>query len=277
MDDAIFLSRSSVTIRMGATECELAPCGNGADVPHPSRRHAIDTVSLLRTVSIFSHLTTAQLTLLAASLGTQCFAREQTIFHQGDCGDTLYLIACGQVRIYCPSTAGRELALAIYRSGDFFGELALLDGKPRSASAEAMLPTLVLTLGRAAFMQTIRTCPSIVEPIMTALAARLRATSAYAEHLANPSAHQRVGGLLLDLARRYGVAEADGMRIDLHLTQDDLASFLGLTRETVNRVLGYLRDQGLIAFEDGQLVVRDCVRLERGLVAAGGCAGKGAG
>src|SRR5207247_411787 len=115
----------------------------------------------------------------------------------------------GQVRIYHPSAAGRELSVAIFRAGDFFGELALLDDQPRSASAEAMLPTSTLTLGRAVFRETVRNHPAIGEAMLTELAARLRVSSGYAEHLANPSAQQRVGWLVLSLAQRYGVLDMD--------------------------------------------------------------------
>src|SRR5438046_202510 len=94
---------------------------------------AIDKLSALRAVSVFGRLNPAQLALLASRLEVQSFGRRQTIFHQGDPGETLYVVACGQVRIYHPSAAGRELSVAIFRAGDFFGELALLDDQPRSA------------------------------------------------------------------------------------------------------------------------------------------------
>jgi CRP/FNR family transcriptional regulator len=216
-------------------------------------------------VPIFNRLTPAQLAVLVGNLSIQSFARGQTIFHQGDYGDTLYLIARGQVRIYHPNAAGRELSVALYRAGAFFGELALLDDQPRSASAAAMLPTIILTLARRAFLHTLHEHPAIAEALLAELAARLRATSGYAEQLANPSAPQRIGWLVLDLAQRYGTPSACGMRIDLQLTQDDLASRFGVARETVNRVLARLREQGLVMFTDGQLLVPDCARLERAL------------
>jgi CRP/FNR family transcriptional regulator, cyclic AMP receptor protein len=231
----------------------------------PAMPRTVDRTELLRSVSVFGRLTEEQLALLAASLGTQSFKRGQTIFQQGDGGDTLHLIAQGQVRIYHPSMAGRELSVAIFREGDFFGELALLDEGPRSASAEAMVPTVTLTLERGAFQQTIHNHPAIAEAMLAEIASRLRASTNYAEHLANPSAQHRVGWLLLDLARRYGVPGGDGTRIDLCLTQDDLASMFGVARETINRVLMRLRDQSLIAIVGGQIFVRDCTRLERAL------------
>jgi CRP-like cAMP-binding protein len=233
---------------------------------HAAMLRAIDKLSLLQIVSIFDQLTPTELTFLAEHLGAQAFGRGQTIFHQGDRGDTLYLIARGQIRIYHPSATGRELSVVIFRAGDFFGELALLDDRPRSASAEAMLPTVALTLDRATFRKTIQDQPMIAEALLAVLAARLRDSTSYAEYLAASSAHQRVGLLVLDLARRYGVQVVGGTRIDLHLSQDDLASMFGMTRETVNRVLARLRKQGLVAIDHGQLLVPDCARLERALL-----------
>lgn len=254
-----------------ATRPRLSGCGTAAEehpegAPlHTAVLRSVDRTGLLRTVSVFGQLSAAQLAVLAASLGVQVFGRGQTIFQQGDRGDALYLIARGQVRVYHPSAAGRELSVAIFRPGDLFGELALLADRPRSASAEAMLPTIALTLERSAFQQAIHDHPAIAEALLAELAARLCASTSYAEHLANPAAHQRVGWLVLDLAQRYGVPAAQGTRIDLQLTQDDLASMFGVTRETVNRVLMRLRDRGLVALADGYLLVPDCVRLERTL------------
>lgn len=235
---------------------------------HTAMLRSLDRVGLLRSVPIFGRLTAVQLAVLAANLGIQVFSRGQTIFQQGDRGDSFYLIARGQVRVYHPSAIGRELSVAIFRDGEFFGELALLDDRPRSASAEARLPTIALTLGRGAFRQTIHDHPAIAEAMLAELTARLRVSTNYAEHLANPSAQQRIGWLVLDLARRYGVPAAGGTRIDLQLTQDDLASMFGVTRETINRVLARLRGRGLIALADGHLLVPDCGRLEAVLVEA---------
>jgi CRP/FNR family transcriptional regulator, cyclic AMP receptor protein len=190
------------------------------------------TTDLLRAVPAFARLSDDQLGLLAASVGRQSFARGEVVFHQD-----------------------------LMRAGDFFGELALLDGLPRSASAQAMCATTTLTLHRAAFLHTINSCPPIAASILEVMAARLRHSTAYAEQLAGLTATQRVARQLLALALRYGVAEDGGTRIDLRLTQDDLASLSGTTRETVNRVLAALRDQGLVRAERAQVWVPSVAAL----------------
>jgi CRP/FNR family transcriptional regulator, cyclic AMP receptor protein len=222
----------------------------------------MNNLELLRGVPMFAHLGDDHLRLLSASLGSQPFERGATIFHQGSVGNTLYLIVRGQVRIYTSSLLGQEISVTLFRDGDFFGELSLLDGQERSASAVAMRDTTTLTLHRAAFLHAVRTYPEIAVAVLEQLSARLRHTNTYIEHLASTSAPQRVIRTLLDLADQHGVLEQGTTRIDLHLTQDDLASLAGTTRETVNRVLGGLREQGLIRIERARLSVLNLAQLE---------------
>jgi CRP/FNR family transcriptional regulator, cyclic AMP receptor protein len=225
----------------------------------------VENIELLRGVTLFSRLSPDHLRLLGAGLGTRTFARGQMIFHQGDQGELLYLIVRGQVRIFTISQLGQELSVKVFRDGDFFGELALLDGQPRSAGAQAMRATTTLALHRDVFRETIRAYPEIALTVLEELSSRLRRTNIYAEHLASHSAPQRVVRTLLDLADQHGIAEQGATRIDLHLTQDDLASLAGTTRETVNRVLSGLRDQGLIHVERARLSVLNLPQLERSL------------
>lgn len=220
---------------------------------------------LLRGVPIFSRLTDEQLAVISPSLGMQRFERGETIFHQGSVGKILYIIVSGQVRIFTISETGQELSVMIFSGGDFFGELSLLDEQPRSASAMTMRKTTTLTLHRTAFLEALHACPPIVVAVLEALSARLRHSNTYAEYLFSQSAPQRVVRRLLDLAEQHGVAEEDGTRINLHLTQDDLASLAGTTRETVNRVLSSLRDQGLIRVERARVSVLNLAQLERSL------------
>lgn len=220
---------------------------------------------LLRSVAPFSRLSDDQLDLLAARLGNATFKRGETIFHQGSPGSVLYIIANGQVRIYTTGETGQELSVTIFRAGDFFGELALLDNQPRSASAEAMVATRTLTLHRADFLPIVTEHPAIAIAILETLAARLRSSNTYAGHLANYTAPQRVVHQLLNLASRYGITNGGATSIELNLTQDDLASLSGTTRETVNRVLANLRDQGLIQVERARVRILDLGQLQHAL------------
>lgn len=221
----------------------------------------MNKLDLLKRVPTFSRLSDEQLGLLARSVGSQTFQRTEPIFHQGSIGCTLFIIVHGQVRIFTTSEAGQELTVTIFRDGDFFGEMALLDGQPRAASAEAMGKTTTLTLQRAAFQHIIHVCPPIAASVLEVMALRLRQSNAVAEQLASVSASRRVVHHLLDLATRYGIADGGAIRIDIHLTQDDLASLSGTTRETVNRVLASLRDRGLIRVERARVSVLNLADL----------------
>lgn len=221
--------------------------------------HSIDR---LACIPCFSNLDTAHLQVLARSLGAQSFERGEAIFHQGSPGNVLYIIVTGQVRIYTISEAGQELSVTIFRAGDFFGELALLDGQPRSASAVAMGRTSALLLHRSAFLHAVHDYPPIAVAILEAMAQRLRQSTSHADLLGTSSAIQRVARQILALASRYGQREGDVTHIDLRLTQDDLASLVGTTRETANRALANLRDQGLIQMARARVSVLDTRGLE---------------
>lgn len=223
----------------------------------------MDRRQLLRSVPIFATLSDDHLHVLAANSGIRICERGATIFHQGSPGDMLYIVISGQVRLYTISQTGQELSVLICGPGNFFGELALLDGQMRSATATTMRRSELLTLRRGDFRQAIRSFPEISLTVLETLSNRLRTTNGYMEYLVSHSAPQRVVRRLLDLADQHGIDEGNLTRINLRLTQDDLASLSGTTRETVNRVLSSLRDQGLIRVERAQVSVLNLALLEQ--------------
>jgi CRP-like cAMP-binding protein len=220
-----------------------------------------ETIELLRTIPAFARLTETQLRTLALSIGTQSFARGEPIFHQGSSGSVLYIITAGRVRIFTIGESGQEITISFLRAGDFLGEISLLDGQPRTASAVATSATRTLTLHRAAFLQTLETYPAIAASLLEVMATRLRQSNLHLERLSGLPAPTRVVRKLIDLATSYGMTDAASSRIDLYLTQDDLASLSGTTRETVNRVLSNLRDQGLIRVERARVSLLDIQQL----------------
>ncbi len=149
------------------------------------------------------------------------------------------------MRIFLLSDTGQEITLNFHGPGDCFGELALLDGLPRSAGAITMEQTVVHSLHRDDFLRHLHAHPRIAESILEVLSKRLRQLTDYAESLAFLDVYDRVASKLLDLALRYGVQDG-GIRIDLSLTQGELATWVVASRERVNKALGLLRDRGLI-------------------------------
>jgi len=227
-----------------------------------SQEVQVSKAMMMRDVPLFAGLSDQELDALAGSLGRRTFAKGMIIFHKGSPGRTMYIVESGKVRIFTLSESGQEVTLNIYGPGEVFGEFSLLDGLPRSAGAVALEKTVTLTLHRDHFFQHLEANPSMARGIIEVLTARLRFTTEHAESLAFLDVYGRVAMRLLDLAGRYGTGE-DGTELDLRLTQTELATWVAATRESVNKVLGAFRDQGLIAVEGHKITILDLEELER--------------
>jgi CRP/FNR family cyclic AMP-dependent transcriptional regulator len=221
----------------------------------------MDEVALLQQIPLFADLPQAQVQSLVDTLGHRTYDKGQIILHQGDAGDSLFVVHSGRVRIYTSSPEGQELSVWICDAGDFFGEMALLTGEPRSAWAEAMQRTEVLVLHRPAFLNHLLSNPMTAIRIIETLSHRLRHTTENAEGLMCKNVTQRVARKLLDLAGRYGAARDGGVLIDLDLSQEAIATLAGTTRESANRALSALREQGLVHIDRVRIQVLDLDKL----------------
>lgn len=221
-----------------------------------------DPRQLLKQVPLFAHLTDEVLAGLAAHLRRRPFRRGTMIFHKDQAGDALYIIETGRVRLFVPAPGGEELTVDVAGPEEVFGELALLDGRPRSASAETLEDTVTHTLGRDEFQQHLTETPAFAAALVELLSTRLRHVTDYAESLAYLDVHARVARVLLEMAERYGI-KADGIEIDFDLTQAELATMVGATRERVNRALASFRSQGLVELHGKKIVLRDPERLRQ--------------
>jgi CRP/FNR family transcriptional regulator/CRP/FNR family cyclic AMP-dependent transcriptional regulator len=219
-------------------------------------------MAMLQGLPLFSRLAERELKVLAGRLRKRTFAKGMIIFHKGSLARSLYIIESGQVRIFLVDESGHEISLNIYGPGKLFGELALLDGLPRSAGAVVMDRTVVYSLYREDLLHCLEASPRLAESIIQELAARLRYTTTCFEQLAFLDVHGRVAARLLELADRYG-APSDGAVIELQLTQTELASWVVARRESVNKVLGAFRDDGLIQIEELRIRILDRPGLER--------------
>jgi CRP/FNR family cyclic AMP-dependent transcriptional regulator len=213
-------------------------------------------VTALRNVPFLAGLSEQELEALADSLEKRTFGKGMIIFHKDSPGRTLYIIESGKVRIFILSESGQEISVNIYGPADTFGELALLDGLPRSAGAVAVEQTVTFALHRDDFLRHLEAYPRMAQSVIEVLSTRLRYTTTYAESLAFLDVYGRVAARLLELAKRYGV-QKEGIEIELRLTQSELASWVGATRESVNKVLGNFRGQGLIEVEGKKITILD--------------------
>jgi CRP-like cAMP-binding protein len=201
---------------------------------------------------------------IALTLRTRRFRRGEVLFHEGDPGDALFIVASGAVKVVVPSDEGDEAILATLRRGDFLGELALLDGAPRSASAIALEPTETLALPRSRFIALVATEPAIRDALLSSLATELRRLTAHVAELHFLDLTGRLAARLARLAEEHGTRAADGsIRLDGPLTQSDLAAMIGATRQSVNKLLGEFMEEGLLRLDHETIVIPDLLALSR--------------
>lgn len=218
----------------------------------------------LATVPFFSGLDAASLERVGRGMRTRRFRRGEVIFHLGDPGDALFIVMSGAIKIMLPSDSGDEAILATLHAGDVFGELALLDGAPRSATASALEPSETLILPRAQFRELLATEPAIRDALLAALAGELRRLTNHVEELHFLDITGRLASRLARLATESGKKLSDGsIRLGSPLTQGDLAAMIGCTRQSVNKLLGMFTDDGLIRLERESIVVLDLDGLLR--------------
>jgi len=210
-------------------------------------------VSFLEQVPLFTSLEQDELAELAGKLTLREFRRGEVIFHQDDPGTALYIIKKGQVKITAASLQGEEIILAILSDGDFFGELSTLDGKERSATATAMEPTQALSLHWRDLASALGKYPHMLRSILNALSDRLRRTNLLVEDAVFCDLQTRLAKRLLELAEKHGTKTADGVTIDLRLTQQDLADAVGASRVAVNRQLKLYEENGVIQISRRQI------------------------
>ena len=212
----------------------------------------------LAAIPFFGGLEPAALDRLAASMRSRRFRRGEVIFHVGDPGDALFVIVSGEVKISLPSETGDEAILATLRPGDVFGELALLDGAPRSASASALTPTETVILPRERFRELIATETGVRDALLASIAGELRRLTTHVEELHFLDITGRLAARLVRLAQEGGMPIADGaVRLRTNLTQADLAAMVGCTRQSVNKLLGQFTDDGLVRLERDAIVLTD--------------------
>jgi CRP-like cAMP-binding protein len=221
---------------------------------------ARDALSACR---LFNGLEERALDLVANALRVRRFRRGEVIFHAGDLGDSLFIVSAGSVKITVTAEDGDEPAiLTTIGPGGFFGELALLDGAPRSANAVALDAVEALVLRRDAFNHLVDTEVGLRRPLLAALAAEIRRLTAQVEDLHFLDLPGRLARhLLREITGDTDVIPSAEARLPWPYTQGELASMIGGSRQSVNRLLADFVDQGLLRFDGETLVVPDPRRL----------------
>ncbi|HVF53809.1 MAG TPA: Crp/Fnr family transcriptional regulator [Actinomycetota bacterium] len=221
------------------------------------------TAALLARSEIFADLDDEALTLLAERSFERAYRRGQRIFNQGDQAEHLFVVKEGLVKILIASRHGEEMVLATLRARECFGELALIDGGPRSASAEAIGPVRLVVLARSSWLELLHERPSITETLLISMGRMVRRLTEQASDLVLLDVQSRVAKLLMMLADERGQSRDDGLWLDLQLTQSDLASMVGGSRQTVNQALRAFERRGYLEMHGKQIVIRQPDELRR--------------
>ena len=214
---------------------------------------------LLQRSPLFAELASNELEVLARAADLREFHRDQVIFAMNEPADGLYVIANGRVKVCVSSAAGRELILATLGAGQYFGEMALLDNEPRSASVVAQLPTSAYRVRRDEFDRLLDGHPSIARKMLRELSIRLRRANAQMESLVSLDVVGRLARFFIDLARQHGQVLGNGWVAVRRPTHQDIASSIGTSRETVTRLITDLEQRGLVVNEAKMSYLREDV------------------
>jgi CRP-like cAMP-binding protein len=222
-----------------------------------------ERAALLRRVPVFSGLSEQDLSAVAEVSVPRRYESGQVVFHEGDEGDICYVVRFGQARAIREHSDGRSITLSHFGPGDIFGELAMFDHEPRSATVDVIEDSEVIAIPGRDVERLIAEHPEIALKLIAALAQRLRATNERLARQSFQTVQSRVAAVLAQIvasARVDGPAEGDVL---ITLTQTDLAKLAGSSRESASRFLAELERAGVITQGRGKLTVHDPLALER--------------
>lgn len=220
-------------------------------------------IEVLRRAPLFASLDDEAFRLLTEQLTEVDLARGASVFHEGDQGDQLYFIVSGKVKLGRTASDGRESLVAILGPGELFGEMALFDPSPRTATATAVSETRLAGLRNENLRQLLNTRPEVSAQLLQALARRLRRTNDNLSDLVFSDVPGRVAKALIDLSERFGRPATDGILVAHELTQEELAQLVGASRETVNKALAEFVQRGWLRLEARAVVILDVNRLRQ--------------
>jgi CRP-like cAMP-binding protein len=206
-------------------------------------------------VPIFAELSEADLDKLTGLATRKRFPKDGVVFFENEAGDTLFMVAAGRVKVTILGDDGREIILSVLGSGEFFGEMALLDNEPRSATTIAAEDSELLCLSRPDFEGVIRENPTIMATMIKVLTGRLRHANHQISTLALLDVYGRVARVLVELAKDEGKRLKDGRISFQRPTHQEMANRIGTTRETVTRMLKDLQRQNLIRVSGKEIVL----------------------
>ncbi len=219
-------------------------------------------LELIRKIAIFSDLSDEELALIDNVIVTLNYKKRGTIFMEGQPGVGVYFVYSGQVKIFKVSEDGREQILHFRKAGDIFGEVVLFDGGAYPASAEALVDAQVGVIRNQDLENLLMKHPSMAVKLLKLMAKKLRRAQMKVYEITTQDTLRRVIRKLIRLARVYGEKTEQGVKINLELNRQDLASYVGTTRETVTRILSDLKKTGAIELDAKSITIIDLDKLK---------------
>ncbi len=220
-------------------------------------------IDVLRSIPLFSELNDKQLEEISRHCIRQIYKKDNMVLIEEEVGSTMFVILDGRVKISRISDEGREVILSILCDGDFFGEMAILDGQTRSANAVTLEDTQMLIIRRENFLQMLYDYPQIAINLLKELAHRLRRSDSQIKSLSLQNALGRVASTLLRIADDSGIIKQGKVEISQLPPQQDLANMAGTSRETISRVIKSLSQLGYIKKEGSKLIILEYDRFRQ--------------
>ena len=219
--------------------------------------------STLQGIPLFSSVSIDDLSTLSRQFTKRRYRKGEIIFHKGDSGSTFHIVNSGVVKLTIPSEGGDDVFLAHLGPGDFFGELALLDNRPRSATATATESTETLALERGDFLGFVKLYPDVAVAILAVLAERIRNLNYQLESVVLFKPEARLAQTLLNLVAAQGSETPEGWKISIPFTQFELAEIARVAPGTIRRLLSDFRKAGIVSLEDQHYLIHKPEELHR--------------
>lgn len=214
-------------------------------------------------VSIFSVLEPEQLGRLTEKITHKNFKKGQIIFFEGDVSDKLYVINKGKIKIFKYTREGKEQILYLLSEGDFVGDLSLFKKDEFKFNAEALEDSNICILTKDDFDGIIKETPEIALQILQVVYDRIVKLENLIQSLSTKDIEARIAGLLLSFVKDFGIARGDVIELELPLSREDIANYIGVTRETISRKLGSMQEQGVIdLIGSKKIIINDIEELE---------------
>ncbi|GAB6095713.1 Crp/Fnr family transcriptional regulator [Desulfatiferula olefinivorans] len=216
-----------------------------------------DLTKVFKQIPLFASLSPEALGKLSRVVRPRSLKAGEVLFFKGDDGEAMYIIRSGTIKIVLPSVVGEEIIVTLLSDNDFFGAMAMLDGMPRSADAVSITPSEIFVLGRNDFLSILQSDINALKTILCDLSRMIRKTDDLLGDVCFFNISVRLAKKLMELAESTGRPEKDGIVLDISLTQKELGDMVGATRESVNKALKNLREEGLIDIDGNRIRIMD--------------------